>query len=225
MEHLKLSSLTAFWLPPIENRSCKELSLYTLVTRGRWNYPRFFFLACLFCDYKLDPDIGSGVEPANYCVWKGGRTPPARSSSSEAALLPRGTRSLRDRTPHTAGSRHPRVPSGPGLKEGVRAGSHSGPRPSRPLSGSVRGVASASRQQRRPVPAAGLGGGGAMAELRAGLRCGRPLLLLTCLFAPVLGKPGAGPAARAPQAGKALGGEPGGTRGVPLGPGAAGRPG
>lgn len=131
MEHLKLSSLTALWLPPIENRSCKELSLYTLATRGRWNYPRFF-LACLFCDYKLDPDIGSGVEPANYCVWKGGRTPPARSSPSEAALLPRGTRSLRDRTPHTAGSRHPRVPSGPGLKEGVRAGSHSGPRPSRP---------------------------------------------------------------------------------------------
>lgn len=73
LEHLKLSSLTAFWLPPIENRSCKELSLYTLVTRGRWNYPRFFFLACLFCDYKLDPDIGSGVEPANYCVWKGGQ--------------------------------------------------------------------------------------------------------------------------------------------------------
>lgn len=65
-------------------------------------------------------------------MWKGGRTPPARSSSSEAALLPRGTRSLRDRTPHTAGSRHPRVPSRPGLKEGVRAGSHSGPRPSRP---------------------------------------------------------------------------------------------
>ncbi|XP_052528162.1 neuronal acetylcholine receptor subunit alpha-5 isoform X1 [Tympanuchus pallidicinctus] len=41
-----------------------------------------------------------------------------------------------------------------------------------------------------------------MAEPRAGLRCGRPLLLLlACLFAPVLGKPGAGPAVRASQAG------------------------
>lgn len=179
----------------------------------------------MFCDYKLDPDIGSGVEPANYCVWKGGRTPPARSSSSEAALLPRGTRSLRDRTPPHSREPTPPSPFGAGSEGGSEGGQPQRPPPLAPLSGSVRGVASASRQQRRPVPAAGLGGGGAMAELRAGLRCGRPLLLLTCLFAPVLGKPGAGPAARAPQAGKALGGEPGGTRGVPLGPRAAGRPG
>lgn len=158
-------------------------------------------------------------------MWKGGRTPPARSSPSEAALLPRGTRSLRDRTPPHSREPTPPSPFGAGSEGGSEGGQPQRPPPLAPLSGSVRGVASASRQQRRPVPAAGLGGGGAMAELRAGLRCGRPLLLLTCLFAPVLGKPGAGPAARAPQAGKALGGEPGGTRGVPLGPRAAGRPG
>ncbi|XP_075016501.1 neuronal acetylcholine receptor subunit alpha-5 isoform X3 [Calonectris borealis] len=40
-----------------------------------------------------------------------------------------------------------------------------------------------------------------MAELGAWLRYGRPLLLLTCFFAPFLGQPGAGPAARAPYAG------------------------
>lgn len=57
-----------------------------------------------------------------------------------------------------------------------------------------------------------------MAELSAGLRCGRPLLLFTCLFAAVLGKPGAGPAVRASQAGKALGGEPGGGYRSSLGP-------
>lgn len=42
-----------------------------------------------------------------------------------------------------------------------------------------------------------------MAELGARLRRGRPLLLFTCLFAPFLGQSGAGPAARAPYAGKA----------------------
>lgn len=47
-----------------------------------------------------------------------------------------------------------------------------------------------------------------MVELGAWLRCGRPLLFLTCIFAPFLGQPGAGPAARAPYAGKAPGGGP-----------------
>lgn len=42
-----------------------------------------------------------------------------------------------------------------------------------------------------------------MAEPGARRRCGRPLLLLACLFATVLGKPGAGPVGRAPYAGKA----------------------
>lgn len=94
-----------------------------------------------------------------------------------------------------------------GGEGGSEGGQPRRPPPLAPLGRSARGVASASRRQRRPVPAAGLGGGGAMAEPSAGLRCGRPLLLLlACLFAPVLGKPGAGPAVRASQAGKALGG-------------------
>lgn len=48
-----------------------------------------------------------------------------------------------------------------------------------------------------------------MAELGLRLGCGvRPLLLLTCLFAPFHGKPGGGPAARAPYTGKATRGGP-----------------
>lgn len=96
------------------------------------------------------------------------------------------------------------------LAEGRAANRSNGSRPSPPPHGCPGAWPAPPVRSgtQRCAPSSPWGRAPAMAELGARLRCcrslcGRSLLLLTCLFAPFLGQPGAGPAARAPYAGKA----------------------
>lgn len=215
--HLKLSLLTACWLLGIENRSWKELLLYTLATRGRWNYLRSFFILHQLICFATKSSKPFWLRNCN-SVWKSGQTAPARSSPSTAALL------LHSRK-H---SRHPRTPAGlrstgPGrcpeeaVREGVRAGSHGGPRPSRP-SAAPRGAWPAPPAgSGAPCPPRGSEAAGPWPSRAPGCAAAAPC----CSSSPASSLPSSGSPEPAPPSAPLR--RVRRSAGVPLGPGAAAR--